>query len=281
MTLGKIITNIITLLKNNDVRLVSIDLDNTCWTGVIGEEGINKIFLDNYQKKSLNYINKLISKTGLIVSIHSKNNKKIAMNGIKKKLGKYSNIVKKTFKYISWDAKIKSIKKITKIVNFSKNNIIYLDDNVSEIKQINKFLLNKNCFWIKNSYFFYLYSKSFYLSNHNKEKNKNRFKDIKSNIVRSEIADNKGVLNYIKTSKLKVQFTIKKLNLKRCEEMSNKTNQFNSNYKRYDLRKLKLLNKKKNIKISTFSVSDKYSDSGIIAYVVFQMYKNQLNLYIN
>ena len=273
LTLGKLITNIITLLENKDIRLLSIDLDDTCWTGVIGEDGLKKIFLDKYQKKSLHYVNKLITKTGLIVSIHSKNNKKIAVTGIKKKLVKYTNIIKKTFKYINWDSKIKSIKKITKIVNFSKSNIIYFDDSISEIKQINKFLLKKNCFWIKNSYFFYLYSKSFYLSNQNKEKNKNRFKDIKSNIARSEIADNKGVLNYIKTSNLKVQFSIKKLNLKRCVEMSNKTNQFNSNYQRYSLKNFKSFFNKKEIKIVTFSASDKYSDSGIIANIILKKNK--------
>lgn len=274
LTLAKIIKNLITLLLNNDIRLVSIDLDNTCWTGVVGEDGINKIFLDKYQKKSLNYINKLISKTGLVVSIHSKNNKKIANSAIKKKLVNYSNIIKKTFKYINWDTKIKSIKEITKIVNFSKNNITYFDDNISEVKQINKFLLNKNCFWIKNSYFFYLYSKCFYLSNHKKEKNKNRFSDIKSNIDRTVITDSKGVLNYIKTSKLKVEFTIKKINLKRCEEMSNKTNQFNSSYQRYNLKELKSFFKRKEIKIVTFSASDKYSDSGIIANLILKKNKD-------
>ena len=273
LTLAKVIENILTLLLNNDVRLVSIDLDNTCWSGVIGEDGLKRVFLDNYQKKSLNFINKLIHKTGLIVSIHSKNNKKIANKGIKNKLSKYTNIKNKTFKYINWEPKIKSIKKITKIVNFSKKNIIYLDDNISEIKQINKFLLKKHCFWIKNSYFLYLYSKSFYISNINKQKNNKRFKDIKSNIIRSEVAESKGILNYIKSSAVKVQFKTKNLDLKRCEEMSNKTNQFNSSYQRFKLNKLKSLIKKKDIKIVTFSVSDKYSDSGIIANIILQKKK--------
>ena len=274
IALAKVIENILSLLLNNDIRLASIDLDNTCWTGVVGEDGPKKIFLDTYQKKSLTFINKLIHKTGLIVSIHSKNNEKIANKGITNKLSKYTNIIKKSFKYINWESKIKSIKKITKIVNFSKKNIIYLDDNISEIKQINKFLLKKHCFWIKNSYLLYLYSKSFYISNINKEKNNKRFKDIKSNIIRSEIAESKGILNYIKSSDIKVQFKTKNLDLKRCEEMSNKTNQFNSNYQRLKLNKIKILTRKKNIQIATFSASDKYSDSGIIANIILQ--KNKL-----
>ena len=270
ITIAKLIKNITSLISNKDIRLLSLDLDDTCWNGVIGEDGINKIFLDSNQKKSLSKINKLINKTGLLVSFHSKNNEKIGLIGIKKKLFKYSNIIKKSFKYINWEPKIKSVKKITNIVNFSRKNIIFFDDNISEIKQVNKFLLKENCLWIKNSYFLYLYTKSFYISNINKEKNRKRFKDIKSNISRSEAKDTKGILNYIKTSKLNVLCSIKKIDLKRCEEMSNKTNQFNANYKRYNLKQLKLLKNNKETNIVTFSVKDKYSDSGIISYVVIE-----------
>ena len=268
IALSNIIKNMINLLLNRDIRLISLDLDNTCWNGVIGEDGIKKIFLDNHQKKSLTYINKLISKTGLIVSFHSKNEKKLAQKGIEKKLSKYSSLVKKSFKYINWDPKLKSIKYITKLVNFSKKNIIYIDDNISEIKQLNKFLIKENCFWISNSYIFYLYTKSIFISNINKEKNLKRFNDIKSNIQRNEVAESKGILNYIKSSNVKIDFKIKKIDFKRFSEMSNKTNQFNSNYQRLSIDKLKFHYKDKNSELISFSVSDKYSDSGIIASLI-------------
>ena len=271
--LSNIIKNMINLLLNKDIRLITLDLDNTCWSGVIGEDGINKIFLDDYQKKSLNYINKLISKTGLIISFHSKNESKLANKGIIRKLSRYSLLVKKSFKYINWDPKLKSIKYITKLVNFSKKNIIYFDDNISEIKQLDNFLIKENCFWVQNSYIFYLYSKSIFISNIKKEKNLKRFKDIKSNIQRNEIAETKGILNYIKSSNVKINFTLKNVDLKRFVEMSNKTNQFNSNYQRLNIHKIKSYNRDKTSKIITFSVSDKYSDSGIIASIVINKIK--------
>ena len=55
--------------------------------------------------------------------------------------------------------------------------------------------------------------------------------------------------------------------------MSNKTNQFNSNYQRLNIHKVKSYNKDKISKIITFSVSDKYSDSGIIASLVIDKIK--------
>ena len=271
--LSKILRNIINLLLNNDVRLISLDLDNTCWSGVIGEDGVNKIFLDNYQKKSLFYINRLVSKTGMLISFHSKNDSKLGIKGIKKKLFKYPLIINKSFKYINWDPKLKSIKSISKLVNFSKKNIVYIDDNISEIKQLNKFLIKENCLWINNSYLFYLYSRSLFISNINKEKNLKRFDDIKSNTQRTEITETKGILNYIKSSKVKIDFALEKINFKRFVEMSNKTNQFNSNYQRIKMNKLKSLYKNQRFKIITFSVSDKYSDSGIIASLIVEKLK--------
>ena len=112
------------------------------------------------------------------------------------------------------------------MVNFSKKNIFYIDDNISEIKQLNKFLVKENCLWVKNSYIFFLYSKSIFISNVNKEKNTKRFADIKGNIQRSEVADTSGILNYIKTSNVKVGCSIKKIDFKRFVEMSNKTNPY-------------------------------------------------------
>ena len=270
ITLSKVIENIINLLLNKDIRLLSLDLDNTCWTGVIGEDGMNKIYLDRYQKKSLSYINRLILKTGLIVSFHSKNENKIGNRGIKNKLSKYGSLVNKSFKYISWSSKLNSIKEITNLVNFSKKNIIFFDDNISEIKQLNKFLVKENCLWVKSSYIFFLYSKSLFVSNINKGKNTTRFKDIKSNIKRIEVADTSGILNYIKTSNVKVNCSIKKIDQKRFVEMSNKINQFNANYLRLNSVNLKKYKKDKNFNLITFSVSDKYSDSGIIAAIILE-----------
>ena len=282
LTLSKVIENIINLLLNKDIRLLSLDLDDTCWTGVIGEDGMNNIYLDNYQKKSLSYINRLILKTGLLVSFHSKNERELGNKGINKKLSKYKSLVNKSFKYISWNSKLNSIKQIANLVNFSKKNIFYFDDNISEIKQLNKFLVKENCLWIKSSYIFFLYSKSLFVSNINKEKNSKRFIDIKSNIQRSGVTDTSGILNYIKTSNVKVNFSIKKINLQRFVEMSNKTNQFNANYLRLNSINLRKYKKDKNFNLITFSVSDKYSDSGIIAAIILEKKNNffQINEFL-
>ena len=71
-----------------------------------------------------------------------------------------------------------------------------------------------------------------------------------------------------------MEFTLKNLDLKRCAELSNKTNQFNSNFQRLSFEKLKMLKKTEDIKVISFSVCDKYSDSGIISNIILKKQKS-------
>ena len=163
LSLSIIINKIISLRNNKDIRLLLLDLDDSCWSGIIGEDGISKIYLDHNQRNALKLIEDLIVKTGLLISFHSKNNNNLAIKGISKKLVNYKNLVKKSFKFINWDPKIKSIKNITNIVNFSKNNIVFFDDNISEIKQVNQFLKKKKLLLVKKFIFIlYIYKSSIY-----------------------------------------------------------------------------------------------------------------------
>ena len=143
-------------------------------------------------------------KKGTLFSIHSKNNEKIALKCLKKKLQAYKNIRKNTFKYINWDSKLKSIRSVSKLVNFSRKNILFLDDDMSNIKQVENFLGSNNSLWVKNSFYLYLYVKIIYLINRGKKKNKKRYLDIKSNIKRESEKNLTGLLNYIKSSNIRV-----------------------------------------------------------------------------
>ena len=209
-------------------------------------------------------------KKGTLFSIHSKNNEKIALKCLKKKLRAYKNIRKNTFKYINWDSKLKSIKSVSKLVNFSRKNILFLDDDMSNIKQVENFLGSNNSLWVKNSFYLYLYVKIIYLINRGKKKNKKRYLDIKSNIKRESEKNLTGLLNYIKSSNLRVTVNIKKIDYSRIVELSNKVNQFNSSYKRYKLTDIKKIKKQNSIKILTFAVKDKYSDSGTISLLIIE-----------
>ena len=137
--LSKILKKYVNLILLNDVRLLTIDLDNTLWQGILGEDGINKIKLNLYQKKSLEILNNL-SKKGFLISIHSKNNEKEALKAINLKFKKNKYFLKNSLKFLNWDSKVNTIKKAIKLVNFSYFNTIFLDDSIFETKQVEEIL---------------------------------------------------------------------------------------------------------------------------------------------
>ena len=108
LELSNLLKKYVNLILLDDIRLLTIDLDNTLWQGVLGEDGINKIKLNFYQKKSLNILNGL-SKKGFLISIHSKNNEKEALKAINHKFKKNKYFIKNSLKFLNWDSKVNTI----------------------------------------------------------------------------------------------------------------------------------------------------------------------------
>ena len=278
LELSNLLKKYVNLILLDDVRLLTIDLDNTLWQGVLGEDGINKIKLNLYQKKSLNILNSL-SKKGFLISIHSKNNEKEAIRAINYKFKKNKYFLKNSLKFINWDSKVNTIKKAIKVVNFSSLNTIFLDDNISEIKQIEKVLPRDNVFWCRSASFLYNLCKILNFINLKKTHNPFRSKDIGANVLRNKITEQQGIVAYLKNAKLVISIRKNsKINIKRCSELSKKTNQFNSNYLRLTEKNINKFLKSKNNFLYEFEVVDKYSNSGIVAFIFLQHINKKINV---
>ena len=90
--------------------------------------------------------------------------------------------------------------------------------------------------------------------------------------MRNKITEKQGIIEYLKNAKLRISIRKNsKINIKRCSELSRKTNQFNSNFLRLSETNIKKLLKSKNNLLYEFEVIDKYSNSGIVAFIFFKL----------
>jgi len=271
------IKHIIFLLINvsisQKIRALALDLDNTLWNGVIGED--TKLELNYLQKENLRLIKKLIDK-GLIISIVSKNNIK-DVEEYKNKTFKY--ILNKSKKFINWNEKSLSINQFIKWSKMHESNILFVDDSHIEIQKIqgrfNKILcINGQEIQIFN---FFLRA-----MNQNLKKNttsSKRILDLKNNEKREEIKK-KNIKNFFQIIKPEVIFFKNhKKHLNRLEEMSLKINQFNTTKKRFIKKEFEEIIKNLNNYVFTISLKDKFGDSGIIGYMIFDnTQKNHLKI---
>jgi FkbH-like protein len=267
-------------LFNQKIKSIIFDLDDTLYTGTVGEDGVRKIYLDKNQKKAEKKYS-LLQKNGMLLSISSKNNDSDVRDVFKKKILK-----KKLFFPIkaNWLRKSKNIKDIQKILKISFKNILFMDNNISEVIEVKKTIPDINVFWTKNSQSLinclkYYPNLTDYFNLSSKEINSKRLKDLKASLKREKIFKSSENNNYFKELKMKINFRLNnKKEFNRIFSLTNKVNQFIFTYKRFSKTQVKEYFKDSNKFVFTISLKDKFSNSGNIGVIFFTKINNTISI---
>lgn len=258
------------LLKPN-LKGIIVDLDNTLYEGVLGEDGTDKLILTEghilLQKKL-----KDLSKQGFFLAIASKNDKKDVLDLFEKR--KDFPLKKEDFAIIcaSWKSKAESISEILKFLNVNQDSLLFLDDNIGElfaVKQQYPYMPLVLAYAEGEKTYNLISNYPGFLKLHIQKEDSLRKQDTEANKTRIALLNKLTREDYLKDLKVCLTFNINNLNnITRISELANKTNQFIFNYKRYSPAEVETLIKDRNTAVVSVSLSDKLSDSGIIGVVV-------------
>ncbi len=259
--------------QNTRKKCLVVDLDNTLWGGVIGEEGIDGITLSNHKEGKQYYdfqnIILKIKSTGIILAISSKNNMEDVEGVFKKEfmlLKKDDFVIAK----INWNPKSKSINEIATELNIGLDSIVFIDDNPVEREEVKKHLPDvvvpdfpENAADLEE-FGLFLYEQYFRTD-----------KVLKEDAEKTKMYIANKERNKLKNTTLNLDEFVKSLeitliisgadpsHLSRIAQMTQKTNQFNLTTKRYTESDISEMLKDKNKKIYIGSVKDKFGDNGI------------------
>ena len=271
-TLANNIVGIIKSILGRSKKCLVLDLDNTCWGGVIGDDGLNGIKLGNESAQGeayltfQAYVNKLRER-GIILAVCSKNNHEIAKEGFT-----HSDSILKFEDFTSfkanWDPKYLNIENIANEINIGLDSIVFMDDNPVErnivqsqlpsvsVPEIGDDILNFIDYIERNNYF-----EVVNLSND--DLNRNKF--YKENIIRKK--QKAAFENYDQfLLSLKMNAEIKPFSnvyLDRITQLINKTNQFNLTTKRYKLIEVEKISKNEMFITLYGKLTDKFGDNGL------------------
>ena len=283
------LSQLINVLNNTTKKCLVLDLDNTLWGGVIGEDGIKDIHLGNtfYGEKFKNfqkYIS-LLKSRGIILAISSKNN----LQDVKECFKKHPEMVLKLedFSIIkaNWSPKYKNVNEIASELNIGKDSIVFFDDSVFEREQMKKFNPEINVIDTPSSVDLYISSveQSGYFNQRfqTKEDSKKlyQYKIIeKANAFKKHQKDIK-----IFFTKLSMKMEISKINeinFDRSVQMINKVNQFNLTTKRSNPNELKKFITSKNQISLIAKLKDKFGDHGLTALAMVKQKGNNKKVFI-
>ena len=256
---------LISIYDQNIIRSFVFDLDNTLWTGILGED--RKVSFNKFQKKNINLINNLIKK-GFIISLISKNN----LSDVKKFMmsPKLKNIFKYSKKYISWNEKTQSLTDLVEWSKINQKNFLFFDDNHNEIFKVKKNFKFMCTFNAQNSELVG-HLLDFVVSNSESGSSaKLRQNDLKNNELRENIKA-PSIINYVKQIRPQMHiYKNSKKQLNRIVEMSNKINQFNLSDQRFNKDDIISFLQSNLMDLFTFSLKDNYGDSGIVGYCLIK-----------
>lgn len=259
-------------------KCLVLDLDNTLWDGVLGEEGIDGIKIGgDYPGKAFLYFQEALlelSKSGVILTICSKNNEQDVFDAWEK--NPYLVLKKDHFSAwrINWNDKATSIRELSEELNIGLDSFVFVDDNPTERELIRQVLpmvevpefpaqpYELPLFFQKLvTDFFRVYSVT--------EEDKKKTDQYKANAARSqarrEFAD---FSKYLESLDMHITLeSANEFNIPRIAQMTQKTNQFNLTTKRYtdaDIRQ-QLAD---GWKIWCISVADRFGDNGITGCII-------------
>ena len=136
VAMGHSVAGIVKALYGKSKKCLVLDLDNTLWGGVIGDDGMQNLILGKDHPVGEAYVDfqryvKNLQRRGVILAVCSKNDEENAMEGFSHpdsvlKLEDFS-----AFK-ANWNTKPENIREIAAELNIGLDSIVFVDDNPAE-----------------------------------------------------------------------------------------------------------------------------------------------------
>lgn len=272
--IAKNISNIIRAIRGNSLKCIVLDLDNTLWNGVVGDDGIQGISIggESPQGKAhldfQKYLKRLYDR-GVTLAICSKNELENAREGLN-----HENMVLKEefFSNIkaNWNPKHENVQKIIEEINIGKSSVVFIDDNPMErdiVKQHIKEVKVPKIGDDPSQYIAHLDRNGYFEVNSISTDDINRNTYYKSNVKRiSSQSDYSDYIEFLTSLEMVAEIDVfDKKYMNRILQLTNKTNQFNLTTTRMNMAEIDLYRTEKD-RIGLYAkLRDRFGDNGLVS----------------
>lgn len=277
----KEIEKCIKALEGKRKKCIALDLDNTLWGGIIGEDGLEGIELSEFKEgaryKDFQKRLKKLKEMGVILTIVSKNNEQDALEVFEKH--KHMVLKREDFALmkISWEPKPKNLKEIAEELNIGIDSIVFVDDNPVERELVRKSIpeivvpeFPKDTARLVD-FIEEIYDKYFYMIKCTEEDKKKTLMYIQ-NAKRAELKKKvASVEKFLKELGTKIYvWKLKEEDIPRATQLTQKTNQFNLTTKRYTESDIRKFMEDERYDVYIASVEDKFGDNGKVLLLIIK-----------
>lgn len=279
-----IIAKMIAAHKGYVRKCLVLDLDNTLWGGIVGDLGYEGINLDpndpigeaylSFQQYVLDLKNR-----GVILAVCSKNDLDTAKEPFIKNDNMILHLDDISCFIANWDDKPSNLMQIAKKLNIGIDSLVFFDDNPAERAIVKRFLPEV---WVVDvpedpaNYASVLAFENPFEWSHITKEDISRSQSYIQNSQRilSSLSYN-DYNEYLQS--LEMQALVKYMDAEdftRFLQLINKTNQFNLRTQRYNEAQIEQFRTDDNCRLICISLSDRFSDYGIISCIILRKKQN-------
>lgn len=274
---AKSIADIILSISGNFKKCLILDLDNTLWGGIIGDDGIENIEIGNlgigkaFTEFQL-WIREL-KQRGIILAICSKNSEATAMEPFKSHPEMILKLDDIAIFVANWENKVDNIRHIQQVLNIGFDSMVFLDDNPVERDYVRN---NFPAITIPelpedpSTYLSYLRTLNlFETASYTKEdeQRSQQYREEAQRIVTQSKYSNYD--DYL--ADLGMQSEVKKFDqytIPRVAQLTQRTNQFNLRTIRYSEEEIQSISSSRDHITISFTLEDKFGDHGLISAII-------------
>jgi FkbH-like protein len=276
---------VIDAFSGNAKKCLILDLDNTLWGGIIGDDGMENIQIGDLGiGKVFTEIQlwaKALKERGIILAVCSKNDEANAREPFEKHPDMILHNDDITVFVANWSNKHDNIKYIQSVLNIGLDSMVFIDDNPFERNMVRTYLPEVTVPELPEDpadYLVYLNTLNLFETNAYTEEDKDRTQLYKAEALRNDASRSyTSETDFLKslnmTSEVKPFDTF---TIPRVAQLTQRSNQFNLRTKRYTEEDIKQISGEHNkYQAFSFTLADKYGSHGLIGVIMLEKRDNK------
>ncbi|MDN3657625.1 HAD-IIIC family phosphatase [Ferruginibacter paludis] len=260
-------------------KCLILDLDNTLWGGIIGDDGLENIQLGSLgigkAFTEFQYWVKKLQKRGIIIAVCSKNTESIAKEPFEHHPDMILKLEDIAVFVANWENKADNIRKIQTILNIGFDSMVFLDDNPFERNMVRENLPDITVPELPEDpadYLEFLYTLNLFetvsFSGEDSERTKLYQLEAKRSVLQQSFVNEGDYLKSLAMVSLVEPFN--KFNTPRVAQLSQRSNQFNLRTIRYTEKDIEAARLNESTFSFTFTLADKFGDNGMICVIILE-----------
>ncbi|MBQ9438965.1 MAG: HAD-IIIC family phosphatase, partial [Lachnospiraceae bacterium] len=280
------VANIVKSVYGKNKKLLALDLDNTLWKGVIGDDGVEGIEVGPETPGGQAYHDfqkycKDLQRIGVLLAVDSKNNEHAALEG----LGHPDGVLKKE-DFVSiqanWEPKSDNLMRIAKELSLGVESFVFVDDNPAEreivksqLPMVEAPVMDHPEKFIKTLDHCGYFEPTIFSS---EDADKTEQYRARSEAIREQ-ARFANYEEYLSSLEMKAVIAgFEPIYIQRIAQLTNKTNQFNLTTLRLNADELKKMYESGNYICLCGRLIDKFADNGIVSVAAGEIEKDVLHI---